>query len=355
MNEQDIVIREFLAESYENLDQLERDLVTIEVDPRNRETLDRIFRTVHSIKGACGFLAYPKLEAVAHAGEGLLCRLRDGELEWRPAITSALLALSDAMRKIMGHIEENGTEGGEDHTILIDQLMALQGLQDQSSEPAASTAPAEERNCAPESRQSLGICPEAPVTVVPSPEPLSAAHEDWASDNDNDKPSGSPSGGISSGNIRVDVGLLDKLMNLVGELVLARNQILQSGATPTRTPRFLGTSQRLNLITTELQEGVMKTRMQPIGNVWNKFPRVVRDLALACGKQVRIEMEGKETELDRTIIEAIKDPLTHLVRNAVDHGIELPPNRLATGQTGRGLPAAACLSRGRAGQHRDLR
>ena len=337
MNEQDIVIREFLAESYENLDQLERDLVTIEVDPRNRETLDRIFRTVHSIKGACGFLAYPKLEAVAHAGEGLLCRLRDGELEWRPAITSALLALSDAMRKIMGHIEENGTEGGEDHTILIDQLMALQGLQDQSSEPAASTAPAEERNCAPESRQSLGICPEAPVTVVPSPEPLSAAHEDWASDNDNDKPSGSPSGGISSGNIRVDVGLLDKLMNLVGELVLARNQILQQANTH-EDASLLGTSQRLNLITTELQEGVMKTRMQPIGNVWNKFPRVVRDLALACGKQVRVDLEGSETELDRTIIEAIKDPLTHLVRNAVDHGIELPPERLRQGK-----PASGCL------------
>ena len=173
MNEQDIVIREFLAESYENLDQLERDLVTIEVDPRNRETLDRIFRTVHSIKGACGFLAYPKLEAVAHAGEGLLCRLRDGELEWRPAITSALLALSDAMRKIMGHIEENGTEGGEDHTILIDQLMALQGLQDQSSEPAASTAPAEERNCAPRADNPWEYAPrhQSPLSPRPNPSP----------------------------------------------------------------------------------------------------------------------------------------------------------------------------------------
>ncbi len=336
MNEQDMAIREFLAESYENLDQLERDLVTIEADPRNRETLDRIFRTVHSIKGACGFLAYPKLEAVAHAGEGLLCRLRDGELEWRPAITSGLLALSDAMRKIMGHIEDNGTEGGEDHTSLIDQLIGLQGLLDQSSEPAA-IAPAEERNRAPESRQSLGICPEAPVTAVPSPEPVATTQEDWAGDNDSDKPSGSPSGGISSGNIRVDVGLLDKLMNLVGELVLARNQILQQANTH-EDASLLGTSQRLNLITTELQEGVMKTRMQPIGNVWNKFPRVVRDLALACAKQVRVDLEGSETELDRTIIEAIKDPLTHLVRNAVDHGIELPAERLR-----RGKPASGCL------------
>ena len=127
---------------------------------------------------------------------------------------------------------------------------------------------------------------------------------------------------LSDSNIRVDVGLLDKLMNLVGELVLARNQILQFSSTQQDTS-FLNTSQRLNLITTELQEGVMKTRMQPIGNIWSKFPRVVRDLATSCGKQVNIEMEGKETELDKTIIESIKDPLTHLVRNAVDHGIEI--------------------------------
>jgi two-component system chemotaxis sensor kinase CheA len=140
---------------------------------------------------------------------------------------------------------------------------------------------------------------------------------------------------LSDSNIRVDVGLLDKLMNLVGELVLARNQILQFSSTQQDTS-FLNTSQRLNLITTELQEGVMKTRMQPIGNIWSKFPRVVRDLATSCGKQVNIEMEGKETELDKTIIESIKDPLTHLVRNAVDHGVESPEKRLAAGKSPEG-------------------
>ena len=140
---------------------------------------------------------------------------------------------------------------------------------------------------------------------------------------------------LSDSNIRVDVGLLDKLMNLVGELVLARNQILQFSSTQQDTS-FLNTSQRLNLITTELQEGVMKTRMQPIGNIWSKFPRVVRDLATSCGKQVNIEMEGKETELDKTIIESIKDPLTHLVRNAVDHGVEMPEKRLAAGKSPEG-------------------
>ena len=143
-------------------------------------------------------------------------------------------------------------------------------------------------------------------------------------------------------------------MNLVGELVLARNQVLQYNATQ-NDAGFLSTTQRLNLITTELQEGVMKTRMQPIGNIWNRFPRVVRDLALSCGKQVRIEMEGKETELDKTIIEAIKDPLTHIVRNSVDHGIEAPEVRLAEGQAGGGLSVSAGLPRGRPGQHRDHR
>ncbi len=139
----------------------------------------------------------------------------------------------------------------------------------------------------------------------------------------------------SESTIRVHVGLLDKVMTLVGELVLARNQVLQYTGR-VQDAGFLAASQRLNLITTELQEGIMKTRMQPIGNIWGQFPRTVRDVALGCGKQVKIEMEGKETELDKTIIEAIKDPLTHLVRNSVDHGIELPEDRVKKGKDATG-------------------
>ena len=140
---------------------------------------------------------------------------------------------------------------------------------------------------------------------------------------------------VADTSLRVDVGLLDQLMTLVGELVLARNQIVQFG-TSLDDPGFLGTVQRLNQLTTELQAGVMKTRMQPVGNVWGKFPRLVRDLAVACGKQVRIDMEGQETELDKTIIEAVRDPLTHLVRNAVDHGIESPDERVRAGKAAEG-------------------
>jgi two-component system chemotaxis sensor kinase CheA len=140
---------------------------------------------------------------------------------------------------------------------------------------------------------------------------------------------------VADTSVRVDVGLLDRLMTLVGELVLARNQVLQFSTTQDDAP-FLGTVQRLNLLTTDLQAGVMKTRMQPVGTVLGKFPRIVRDLAVACGKQVRLDLDGQETELDRTIIEAVRDPLTHLVRNAVDHGIEPPAERAARGKPAEG-------------------
>ena len=143
--------------------------------------------------------------------------------------------------------------------------------------------------------------------------------------------------------IRVGVNLLDRLMNLVGELVLARNQLLQF-SNSTQDAGFQAVSQRMNLIATELQEEVMKTRMQPIGNVWNKFPRMVRDLALSCGKDVSLEMEGQDTELDRTIIEAIKDPLTHLVRNCIDHGIETPEMRRQAGKEAAGSAEAPGIS-----------
>ncbi len=341
MEEQDIAIREFLAESYENLDQLERDLVTIEDDPHNRATLDRIFRTVHSIKGACGFLAYPKLEAVAHAGEGLLCRLREGELEWQPDITSALLALADAMRKLLASIESTASEGDETHEELIGLLIRLQQgrgerrtaarVVDETHDPADTQDVSDPLPTPRDAPDDLASSVEHPVMHPQDEEQEHESRVATATTHD------APSSAISNGNIRVNVGLLDKLMNLVGELVLARNQILQH-ASSRGDAALLGTSQRLNLITTELQEGVMKTRMQPMGNIWKKLPRVIRDLSLSCEKQVRVEMEGSETELDRTIIEAIKDPLTHLVRNAVDHGIERPEERARHGK-----PAVGCL------------
>ena len=321
----DEIVREFLVEGNENLDTLDRELVQLEKDPRNRATLASVFRTIHTIKGTCGFLGFAKLEAVAHVGENLLSRLRDGELVLHPEITTALLRMVDAVRQMLQSIEAIGNEGERDDEELINMLTRVaQGGSLDAARAANSKAKTNED--APKAE----IVPVEQETISLSKE-SETAHGQPASH-----------GSVSEGSIRVDVALLDKLMNLVSELVLARNQILQFANTA-EDPAIIAPSHRLNLITTELQEGVMKTRMQPIGNIWSKFPRTVRDMAMSCGKQVRVEMIGQETELDKTIIEAIKDPLTHLVRNSVDHGIERPEARVTAGKRAEGCLHAARL------------
>jgi two-component system chemotaxis sensor kinase CheA len=305
------IVKEFLVESYENLDQLDRDLLTLEQNPTSQPTLSSIFRTIHTIKGTCGFFGFGKLECVAHVGENLLSKLRDRDLELRPEITTGLLGLVDAIRRILGSIETTGAEGGADYTALIDTLV---GLQNASIEEA------------------LAPTPYFPWPAQGLAEPFDKRLTDsdvYVATGDNKQ------GGVSDGTIRVEVGLLDKLISGIGELVLVCNQMLQFRSA-IDDPAYQSTSQRLNLITAELQGLVMQTRLQPIGTIWSKFPRVVRDLAVQCGKQVRIEMEGEETQLDKTIAAAIKDPLTHLVRNAVDHGIESPAIRLAAGKPAEG-------------------
>ncbi len=319
MSEMDEVVKEFLVESHEGLDRLDRDLVVLEQRPHDRELLAGVFRCIHTIKGTCGFLGFSKLEEVSHVGESLLSLLRDGKLDLTPEITSALLRLVDAVREILSSIESAGAEGDGDYSALVDVLGSL--ASGKTAAPKAAVAVSAEADVImADAIEAEVATPAAPIVTaaVTAPAPVPAA-----------------TAGVSDSNIRVDVGLLDKLMNLVGELVLARNQILQLSAVLADSSLH-ASSQRLNLITTELQEGVMKTRMQPIGNIWSKLPRVVRDLAVACGKQVRVEMEGRETELDKTIIEAIKDPLTHIIRNSVDHGIETPEVRLAAGKPAEG-------------------
>ena len=351
MSDSDIV-QDFLVESYENLDRLDRELVGLEKNPHDREALASVFRTIHTIKGTCGFLGFNKLEKVAHVGENLLTRLRDGQLTLNPELTTALLGMVDAVRQMLNQIEASGQEGERDDSVLISTLGRLQQVPGiapksesavpESSAPAALPRPigdilmqrtgvtqaeiqlAAEMQKAGDPRHMGEILVEQ--GAVRPADVVEALHIQQVS---------RTQGTASDSTIRVDVGLLDKVMNLVGELVLARNQVLQF-ASRMKDSGFVAVSQRLNLITTELQEGVMKTRMQPIGNIWGQFPRTVRDVALGCGKEVGIEMEGKETELDKTIIEAIKDPLTHLVRNSVDHGIELPDDRVKAGKARSG-------------------
>jgi two-component system chemotaxis sensor kinase CheA len=338
MNE---VVREFLIETHESLAQLDLDLVTLEKEPTETETLARVFRTLHTVKGTAGFLGLEKLQAVAHAAENLLSRLRDGQLRFNPEIASALLAVVDAVRQMLEAVEATESDGDGDFSALIQTLEQLRS--GESSAPSGL----------PQTILSDANAPQAPaaslqVTEVrreePSP-PFQPTVAIAAAESPAAEPAEARASAISDSSIRVDVGLLDKLMNLVGELVLARNQIVQH-TTSHEDSTLLGTVQRLNLLTTELQAGVMKTRMQPIGTIWSKFPRVVRDLAVACGKQAGLEMEGQETELDKSIIEAIRDPLTHLVRNAVDHGIEVPAEREARGKPAQGRLALHAFHEG---------
>jgi len=351
MNDSDDIVKEFLVESYENLDRLDRDLITLEKSPNDREVLGSIFRTIHTIKGTSGFLDFDKLGAVAHVGENLLGQLRDGELRLNLEITTALLATVDAVRQMLSSIEATGAEGERDDRALIARLTMLQQQQVSEAPAAPEGAAAAElmdRAAAARELKEAAVAagktqsmPAPPIETAAEPaSPASAPRvpPDGAGQSRQAQPAPAPNAhgqSASDRTIRLDVALLDQLMNLVGELVLARNQILQF-ANRTEESGLLATSQRLNLITSELQEGVMKTRMQPIGNIWNKLPRTVRDLALDCGKRVRVEMEGEETELDKTLIEAIKDPLTHLVRNSVDHGIERPEVRQAAGKPPEG-------------------
>lgn len=330
------IIAEFLVESHENLDQLDRDLVELEQQPDSRERLSSIFRTIHTIKGTSGFLAFNRLEQLTHVGETLLSRLRDGEAVMTPAIAEALLSMVDTVRALLDAIER--TSSDKDPAVDVAPVVAvieglLTGAGGAAEEPVVSPAvssavpPAEP---APDPVADLVADPvPAPVAVVLAPEP---APEPEA------PPETQPDVRVESrveSSVRVDVDLLDDLVDLVGELVLTRNQLLQRSLSSSDV-ELVRASQRLDLVASELQESVMKTRMQPIGQVWSKMPRVVRDLSHQLGREVELVMDGHETELDRSLLEAVKDPLTHLVRNSLDHGIEPPDVRAAAGKPTKG-------------------
>ena len=357
------IVNEFIVESHESLNQVEGDLVALERDPSDRKRLAGVFRAVHTIKGTCGFFGFTKLESVAHAGEDLLSQLRSGETAVNAEIAGALLTLVDALREILTCIERMRNEGKRDYTALIAHLNRLQRADEAPPPPVpAPDDPSRAQPAAPAPPpgtiggglldsfvESGRLDPDA-VMLAAQQQRLGDPRRigEILVDHGALKPQDilealiargeAPASAIKESNIRVDVHVLDLLMNLVGELVLARNQ-MQQYVSLKDFGALAATTQRLNLITTELQEGIMKTRMQPIANLCNKLPRLVRDVAAACGREVRLEMDGIDTELDRTVIEAIRDPLTHLVRNAVDHGIETPDVRAA-----RGKPAEGTLS-----------
>ncbi|GAA0814416.1 chemotaxis protein CheW [Spirilliplanes yamanashiensis] len=384
------IVGEFLMESHENLDQLDRDLVDLEQQPGSRELISRIFRTIHTIKGTSGFLAFGRLEALAHAGESLLSRLRDGVQPVTPATITTLLEMIDGVRALLASIEETGAEGDVAIEPIVAAVHAQMNSNDAAEEAveqaveagaAAGAAAGAEAGAAAGAQAAAAVAGDTAslddTPRRPAPEPVeeqrrpigevliekgatspgdvaSALQRQLEGDErklgtillDEGKAApgavvealqaqAAPKRSVADQAIRVDVDLLDSLMNMVGELVLARNQLLR-GVMETGDAALTRSAQRLGLITSELQAGIMKTRMQPIEHIWSKLPRVVRDLSNSMGKQIQLVMQGKDTELDRSLLEAVKDPLTHLVRNAVDHGIETPEQRVAAGKPAEG-------------------
>jgi len=342
----DDLLREFLTETNESLDVVDVELVRFEQEPNNAKILDNIFRLVHTIKGTCGFLGLPRLEALAHAAETLMGKFRDGMAVTGEAVTLVLSTI-DRIKEILADLERNQSEPAGDDRDLIGPLerMAMQGAAAEAK-PAVATGSLVyqvlERPLRPGEvsldelerafRETPG--PERAPAAAPSPaKPAAApARRDAKDDAAED---GKLDAKVASQSIRVHVETLENLMTMVSELVLNRNQLLEI-VRRHEDSEFKVPLQRLSNITAELQEGVMKTRMQPIGNAWQKLPRVVRDLATELGKEIDLEMHGAETELDRQVLDLIKDPLTHMVRNSADHGLESPEERRRAGKTEKG-------------------
>jgi two-component system chemotaxis sensor kinase CheA len=340
----DELTREFLIESQEGLDRMERCLTELEEKPQDAELLAEIFRAVHTIKGTTGFLGFKRLEKLAHAGENLLGLLRDGKAVANAPIITGLLQLLDSLRSILKSIETSGNEGSGDDATLIARLEELQAPVSASQPVHAKAAKAAGQKPsvrAPKAKATTTVIEaEPPVaenpreSAPPAPaKPREAAPATVAkAASDTPKPA-TPGTASMESTLRVDVTLLNRIMNLVGELVLTRNQVLQATAAD---PNMTMLSRRLDMVTADLRESVMKARMQPVSNIFSKVPRLVRDLSQSLGKHVRLQMEGQDTELDKSLLEAIKDPLLHAVRNALDHGIENPDARLAVGKDPEG-------------------
>lgn len=348
----DDLLSEFLTETAESLDVVDVELVRFESDPSDKATLNNIFRLVHTIKGTCGFIGLPRLEALAHAGETLLGRFRDGALPVTPPSVSLVLASIDRIKSILAHLAAEQVEPAGDDRDLIAQLeLAAEGGAMTAAAPAPVVAPEPEPMPAEEAAEPAAAAEgqgkwdadqgrylrpgevslaelEAAFRNTEGPEtrevkPVAAAA---APDHDEER-----KGGIGANTIRVNVGVLESLMTMVSELVLTRNQLMQMLRT-SNDSEFKAPLQRLSGITAELQDAVMKTRMQPIGSAWKKLPRIVRDASQDLAKKIDLVMEGESTELDRQVLELIKDPLTHMIRNSCDHGVETPADRAAAGK-----------------------
>jgi two-component system chemotaxis sensor kinase CheA len=320
----DELLRDFLTETSESLDLVDAELVRFEQEPNNGQILGNIFRLVHTIKGTCGFLGLSRLETLTHAAETLMGKFRDGMPVTAEAVT-VILSTLDRVKTILEGIEAHEHEPGGSDSDLIAQL----GLLARDDSASANAPPSQ-----PASGDALDRAADRTDAVERRDGEERRGGEDRRTAEASDK--------LANHSIRVSVETLDHLMTTVSELVLTRNQLLEI-VRRHEDSDFKVPLQRLSNVTAELQEGVMKTRMQPIGNAWQKLPRVVRDLSAELGKDIELEMHGAETELDRQVLDLVKDPLTHLVRNCADHGIEGRAERIAAGKPPSGtIRLSAC-------------
>jgi two-component system chemotaxis sensor kinase CheA len=383
----DDLISEFITETVESLSVLDNELVSLEQNPEDEAILGNIFRVMHTIKGTCGFLGLPRLEGVAHAGENVLGKIRDKQLQATPEAISLVLESIDCIKGLIEHLSSHGKEPEGDDSDLkarLNHFADTGQVRGAGSAPApavaASDVPQEvaamvagndpfphfkgdddpeiaaaiEKLMAEQNQQTVAVAAapapvpvaDAPVAEVPAPASASAPASPRPAAKTEDKEAASSGDGAGANqSIRVNINVLENLMQMVSELVLTRNQLLQLARTKD-DKEFMTPLQQLSHITTELQEGVMKTRMQPIGNAWSKFPRLIRDLSLELGKKIELKMIGAETELDRQLLEVIKDPLTHMVRNSCDHGLEQPADRRAAGKPESGTVTLSAYHEG---------
>lgn len=334
-----VIIQEFLIESFEGLSSINDELTSYEKNPNDKELLNSIFRKVHTLKGSSSFLGLKKLQEITHSAETLLDLIRDEVIRLNSEMIDVFLESFDCCLELLKSIEKTGKENEKDYGQVIRKFI---NFLEKSASPITLKGEGIKIHKEILNQVSEEIL-NKPVEVllmekneikkVTSPEAsidLTVASQDNYQESNSTK-----SSGITDSVVRVNVQLLDKIMNIVGELVLNRNQILQY-ANIVDSSELNRLAQQLNIITTELQTDIMTTRMQPVGSVLSKFERIVRDLSRSQNKIIKLEIIGKETELDKTLLEAIRDPLTHLIRNSVDHGIELPEIRKAKGKTEEG-------------------
>lgn len=333
---QDAEIKQlFIDESLEALQRCERHLLDAEDGKPRADLVDVLFRDFHTIKGTSALLGYERIASLGHAAEDLMAKLRDKSIESRPHHFARMVDVVDTLRALIESTRDANSEGSTD----VGPLVALlrEDLERGNADPQPMPAP-----------MAPVVVADAPVASAPSEsgfEPLKSGRADPEAPHDHAETEKTARAESSDGTVRVNVAVLDTLMNLMGELVLARNQMVQS-VRSLRDQVAQGAAQRLSLVTSDLQEQIMKTRMQPVARVFEKIPRQVRDLCQQTGKRVTADIDGTSTEIDKALVEAIRDPVMHIIRNAVDHGMEAPDERVASGKSAIGKVSVRAIHEG---------